>query len=257
MKGALRHPFRCAGRMAWLAFELFFALAGLTLTSIFHRSVSPTLARARGMQRHARRLLHSVGGRVSVHGSIPRRGLLVSNHLSYLDILVLGSIAPCVFVSKSEVQHWPLLGWLTRLAATLFIQRGKRSDVARINQEAARVLDADVLLVIFPEGTSSDGTAVLPFKSSLLEPVADRRHPLTAAHLGYEIEDGNASAEVCYWGDMTFGPHLFNLLSKRGVVASVSFTAVESPATCRKELARQLHSEISRLKSSCLTANAR
>lgn len=249
MKRALRHPLRCAGRAVWLAGELFFTAIGLTFASTFRRGAARTLARARGMQRHARRLFRVVGGEVSIQGRVPPDGLLVSNHLSYLDILVLGSITPTVFVAKSEVRRWPVLGWLTHQAGTLFIQRGKRSDVARINEQAERVLDSGVLLVIFPEGTSSDGREVLPFKSSLLEPVVGRRHALSAAHISYEIDDGKPGEDVCYWGEMTFGPHLLKLLTKRRIVASVTFTAVEESAGCRKELARQLHSEVSRLKS--------
>ena len=164
-----------------------------------------------------------------------------------IAIFVLG--ATTVFVAKSEVRRWPVLGWLTHQAGTLFIERGKRADVARINEQAARVLDSGVLLVIFPEGTSSDGREVLPFKSSLLEPVIGRRHALSAAHLSYEVEDGNSGEDVCYWGGMTFGPHLLKLLTKRRIVASVTFTAIAESAGCRKELARHLHSEVSRLKS--------
>lgn len=250
MKGALRHPLRCAARAVWLAGELLFAAVRLALASGRRSGDGSTLARARGMQSIARRLLRVVGVEISLQGAVPAEGLLVSNHLSYLDILVLGSITPIVFVSKSEVRHWPVLGWLAHQSGTLFIQRGKRSDVARINAQTARVLDSGVLLVLFPEGTSSDGREVLPFKSSLLEPVVGRHHALAVAHLRYRVEDGNAGEDVCYWGDMTFGTHLLNLLALRRIRASVSFAAVGEAADCRKDLARHLHSEISRLHNS-------
>src|SRR5262249_17962547 len=158
------------------------------------------------------------------NGCVPGSGLLVSNHLSYLDVLVLSSITPAIFVSKSEVKHWPVFGWMARRAGTLFIERAKRGDVARVNDEADRLPETGMLLVIFPEGTSSDGREVLPFRSSLLEPIVGRRHPLSVAHISYEAEDGNAGKDVCYWGDMTFGPHLLKLLSLRRVRASVTFT---------------------------------
>ena len=213
-------------------------------------------ARAAWLQRWCRWHLRNLHVAVKRHGTPPQGGLLVSNHLSYLDILVLGSITPTVFVAKSEVRRWPVLGWLTHQAGTLFIQRDKRSDVARINEQAAHVLDSGVLLVIFPEGTSSNGCEVLPFKSSLLEPVVGQRHALSAAHLSYEVEDGSPGEDVCYWGGMTFGPHLLKLLTKRRIVASVTYTAIEESAGCRKELARQLHSEVSRLKSARAAARA-
>ena len=249
MKRVLRHPFRFAVRIAWFTTEIIFAAFGFVVLLCFRRGEASTLARACCLQRHARRMLRVMATDVSVRGRVPNCGLLVSNHVSYLDILVLSSITPAIFVAKSEVRRWPVFGWLARRAGTLFIERAKRGDVARVNDEVARFLEAGLLLVIFPEGTSSDGRQVLPFKSSLLEPVVRRRHPLSVAHISYEVEDGDAREDVCYWGEMTFGPHLLKLLSKRRVWASVAFTAVEPGAGCRKELARQLHSEVSRLKS--------
>ena len=115
--------------------------------------------------------------------------------------------------------------------------------------EITAALGAGVLVVLFPEGTSSGGESVLPFKSSLLEPATRQSHSLTAGHLRYDLRDGNASEEVCYWKDMTLLPHLINLLSK----ASVRFTRIGRGSTNRKELARQLHSEVLRLKEAAKT----
>ena len=255
MKAALRHPFRFAVRIVWFSMEVLFAVAGFAFALCFRRGDAPALAgvRARGLHRHSRRVLRVLRADVSVSGPVPASGLLVSNHLSYLDILLLSSITPAIFVSKSEVRGLPVFGWLARRAGTHFIERKKRSDVARVNDEANRLLESGMLLVVFPEGTSSDGREVLPFKSSLLEPIVGRRQPLSVAHISYEVEDGDAREDVCYWGDMTFGPHLLKLLSKRRVGASVTFTVVEKFADCRKELARQLHSEVSRLKAARMT----
>jgi 1-acyl-sn-glycerol-3-phosphate acyltransferase len=237
--------------MIWFTAEIIFAAFGFLVALWFRRGEAPALAlvRARCLQRHSRRTLRVMDVEVSVRGRVPGCGLLVSNHLSYLDILLISSITPAIFLAKSEVRRWPMFGWLARRAGTLFIDRAKRGDVARVNDEAGRLLEAGLLLVIFPEGTSSDGREVLPFKSSLLESIVGRRHPLSVAHISYEVEDGDAGEDVCYWGDMTFGPHLLKLLSKRHVRASVTFTAVEHHADSRKELARQLHSEVSRLKA--------
>ena len=91
---------------------------------------------------------------------------------------------------------------------------------------------------------------VLPFKSSLLEPAARQAHSLTAGLLQYELGDGDGSEEVCYWKDMTLVPHLINLLSKRRVHASVRFAQLREGSKDRKELAKQLHSEVLRLKES-------
>jgi 1-acyl-sn-glycerol-3-phosphate acyltransferase len=183
-----------------------------------------------------------------VCGPIPSSGLLVCNHLSYLDILVLATLAPCVFVAKSEVKHWPVFGWFASMAGTIFVHRQKRSLIWQTAREIKKALQRGLLVVLFPEGTSSGGETVLPFKSSLLEPAASLSHPLAAACLEYYLDDGDASEEVCYWKDMTLVPHLVNLLSKRAVRTSVSFRPVRGGYSDRKELARQLHAEVLQLK---------
>ena len=180
-------------------------------------------------------------------GPPPQTGLLVCNHLSYLDILVLVSLTPAVFVSKAEVKHWPVFGWFARLAGTLFVDRTKRSDVTRMNALIENSLATGNVLVLFPEGTSWNGSEILPFKSSLLEPIVGAKHPLTVGHLGYALDDGDAADDVCYWGDATFFPHLVKLMTKNHVRARVRFAPVPQPAHNRKELAHQLHAEISRL----------
>jgi 1-acyl-sn-glycerol-3-phosphate acyltransferase len=194
------------------------------------------------------RALHVFHIELRTIGPIPSSGLLVCNHLSYFDILVLGAIAPCVFVSKCEVRRWPVFGWFASLAGTLFLRREKRSDVARMSREMRRALDTGALVVLFPEGTTSDGRAVLPFKSSLLEAATGRPHGLSAGVIEYALNDGSVADEVCYWRDMTLAPHLLNLLGKRGLEAQLRFTRLRHASPDRKQLARQLHSEVVRLK---------
>src|SRR6185295_12654419 len=99
----------------------------------------------------------------------------------------------------------------------------------------AGVLRKGALVILFPEGTSSDGENVLPFKSSLLEPVTRQMHPLTAGHIRYDLPGGNVREDVCYWKDITLVPHLINLLSKGAVRAAVAFTEVRQRNSNRKE----------------------
>lgn len=99
-----------------------------------------------------------------------------------------------------------------------------------------------------PKRTSWNGREILPFKSSLLEPIVGSPHPLAVGKIHYALDDGTVEDDVCYWGDMTFFPHLVNLMTKRRVRARVTFAPIPQPATDRKELARQLHAEISRLQ---------
>ena len=250
MKGFCKRPFRVIFRLVWLAGEISLAMLDFVVNVMFQRQMPLTKARPLWLQHACRRVLRILSVDVKTHGPIPLKGLLVCNHLSYLDILVISSIAPTVFISKNEVKRWPVFGWFARMSGTLFVERGRRADVSRLNLELARALDEGALVVLFPEGTSSDGSEVLPFKSSLLEPITRFDHPLTIGCIRYTVADGRPGDEVCYWGDMSLLPHLVNLLSKRCVNATVAFTKFGQPKTCRKTLARRLHSEVVRLKDS-------
>jgi 1-acyl-sn-glycerol-3-phosphate acyltransferase len=141
-----------------------------------------------------------------------------------------------------------VFGWFARLAGTIFVQRDKPLQSAQSADAIGVALGKGALVVLFPEGTSSGGTTILPFKSSLLEPVTRQNHPLTVGLIAYELSDGDVSEEVCYWKNMSLVPHLINLLSKRSIRASVRFTELRQGSTNRKELARRLHSEALGLK---------
>lgn len=206
------------------------------------------MARARWLQQASRRHLKIFDYTAGVTGPIPTRGLLVANHLSYLDILAIAAVTPAVFVSKADVRRWPLFGWLAGLAGTVFVERERRTHVGAVNDEIQQALDGGALVVVFPEGTSSDGTTILPFRTSLLEPAARSQHPIATAWLHYELPDGDAREEVCYWGDHVFFPHLLNLTGKRSVRATLRFGSFEKHTEDRKELARQLHAEVVKLK---------
>jgi 1-acyl-sn-glycerol-3-phosphate acyltransferase len=180
---------------------------------------------------------------------MPSSGLLVSNHLSYLDIVVLSSIRPCVFVAKRDVASWPLFGWLARAAGAIFVDRkrtGFRVKTVHLIREA---IAGGTTVVLFPEGTSSDGSNVLPFKSALLESVVQLRCPVGSASVGYDLDNGSVADEVCYWQDMTLVPHLLNLLFKREIRANYSFSPAKVRAGNRKEIARKLRDEIVSMRS--------
>jgi 1-acyl-sn-glycerol-3-phosphate acyltransferase len=181
-------------------------------------------------------------------GKIPSRGLLVCNHLSYIDIPVLAALAPCVFVAKSEVERWPVFGWFAKLAGTVFVRRERRTQAGQTVGEIETALKTGALVVLFPEGTSSDGQAVLPFKSSLLEPAARQPVSLSAGLIQYKLDDGDVVEEVCYWRDMTLVPHIVNLCGKRAIHASVTFCQLSPANRDRKQLAQQLRAEILRMK---------
>jgi 1-acyl-sn-glycerol-3-phosphate acyltransferase len=252
MQGLRQHPFRVLGRLLWFAGEVIIALVDYLIRCAFRPEESALAARALWLQRASRRSLRIFKFTAQVAGPVPSGGLLVSNHLSYLDVPVLASLTPMVFVAKHEIKSWPVIGWLAQLAGTLFIDRKRRMDVAPVNIAIRTTLDGGALVVVFPEGTSSDGQTVLPFKSSLLEPATRQIHSLAISLIQYELDDGDAGKDVCYWRDVTFLSHLLNLLSKRTFRASVRFAAIPSIDPNRKELAQQLHSEMLKLKNAAV-----
>jgi 1-acyl-sn-glycerol-3-phosphate acyltransferase len=133
-----------------------------------------------------------------------------------------------VFVSKSEVKDWPLFGWFARRAGTIFIDRRRRSDAAKSGCAMQDALRQGLLVVLFPEGTSSDGSRVLPFRSALFEPAIDPRAVISVAHLSYRDRSGNTAAHVPYWGDMVLLPHLLRLLAQPSATSNVRFAYGEN-----------------------------
>lgn len=204
-------------------------------------------ARAAWLKWNARNFLWALGVEPGYTGNPPSRGVLISNHISYLDILVHAARTPLVFISKAEVARWPLFGMLTRWAGTLFIRREFRGDVVRIASEMRPVIQSGVVLAFFPEGTSSDGGDVLPFRASLLAPLVEHCWPVTPAFLRYELEpgDGAVADDVAYYRPETeFGPHLLSLLGRRKIRARLTYGAERPGNLDRKALAAQLRDEV-------------
>lgn len=175
---------------------------------------------------------------------MPPDGLVVSNHLSYLDILCYSSIAPCVFVSKSEVRQWPVFGRLATNGGTVYIDRESKADARRVAKQLEEALLAGVRVVLFPEGTSSDGSAVLGFHAPLFESAVRAGATITPAALLYEMRRGDPAQDVCYWGDMTFGTHFLKLLSKGEVTARISIGTPRCGFADRKQASATLRGEV-------------
>src|SRR5438876_8656859 len=237
----------------WRAFAVGFfslvALAEISVTIPFVARSERLHARTGWLQRWSRFACRVVGIRVTTRGSMPQSGLLVCNHLSYLDVIVLSSIGPCVFVAKRDVARWPLFGWLAHAAGTIFVDRERKFSSPKVVNGIRDAIAGGSVVVIFPEGTSSDGSTVLPFKSALLESAVQLRSPIAAASIDYALDDGSVAEEVCYWRDMTLVPHLLNLLCKREIGANYSFSPAKVRAGNRKEIARELRDEIVSIRS--------
>jgi len=250
MKGLRQHPLRVAGRLLWFGGEVLLSLFDFIIRCVFCPKNSRRRRRTLWLQRICRRVGRIFRLKIQSAGMIPAGGLLICNHLSYLDILVLASLMPAVFVAKREVKSWPAMGWLAQLGGTVFIDRQRRTHVGEVNHEIEAALNDGALVIVFPEGTSSDGETILPFKSSLLQPATQSQHPLNIGFLQYALADGEAGAEACYWGNAAFLPHLLNLLSKQSVHTDVQFAPVKDRSPGRKGLAQQLHSQVLGLKNS-------
>ncbi len=231
-------------RPAW-RLGLFLGVAGLALLhapwlALNGRKLSPATRRARWLRRWSARALPLIGVAVELRGRAPDGGMLVCNHVSYLDMPALTAGTEMVFLSKAEVRHWPLIGLIARAGGTLFVDRSRRADVAELGPEFVPVIEEGVVLTLFPEGTSTAGDRVQPFHSSLLAPAARHGWLVTPAFIRYEAEGASVADEVAYWRDMTFLPHFLNLLGKRRVRAVVTFGEPLRNSD-RKALARELH----------------
>jgi len=248
MTGIKRRPVRFLFRLASFAVLVAGGMADFALFYWLTGRRKSLCARAGWMHRWATRYLRQLfGTRIEVRGQPPVAGFLACNHLSYLDILVLGSVQPIVFVAKADVRDWPVIGWLTQMAGTIYLNRAQRVDVARVHQEFAPAMAGQLVVAMFLEGTSTDGSRVLPFRPSLLEPAAANNWPVTPVWIGYSLREGSVAEEVCYWGDMTLAPHLLNLLSQTGITAHVAFGETLPPGLDRKEMASRLHAQVCEL----------
>ncbi len=163
-----------------------------------------------------------LGIRISVHGRPgPGPVLLTAPHLSWLDIPVLGGVGECVFLSKEEVRHWPLIGWLAARSGTLFIGRGRRESMEEAVKNLSGVLDQGGQVLVFPEGTTTSGT-LRRFKGRLLQAAIDSGTPVQPVMLRYPHTDGTHPL-VPFVGDAALVEHIWALSAASGVEAEVVY----------------------------------
>jgi 1-acyl-sn-glycerol-3-phosphate acyltransferase len=195
----------------------------------------------------ARSLARVLGMQSEVRGTPPDPPfILVANHLSYVDVILLGSCLPCVFVAKADLASWPLAGSLCRAVDTLFIDRASKRDIPRVMEQIDEILQDGRGVVVFPEGTSSKGDAVAPFRSGLLEAAARSDRPVSYAALSYTTPPHAAPARlaICWWGDAPLLPHLIELMRLPRFRATVTFGEESIRETDRKILASRLHAAV-------------
>ncbi len=204
---------------------LLHALAGYaTIRLRFPRLTVPE--REARVQVWAKEMLRLLGIGLTVHGMPPAQGplLLVANHISWLDILVMHAARHCRFVSKADVKHWPLIGTLATGAGTLYIERESRRDAMRVVHHMADRLRAGDVLAVFPEGTTSDGVRLLPFHANLIQAAISADAPVQPMALRFvDTPSGQTSLAPCYIGDDTLLGSIWRTLTAPGITAVVRY----------------------------------
>ena len=211
------------------------------------------------IHRWCRRIVRCLGIEVTLAGDLPGQlaasgegyEAVICNHLSYIDILLMSAARPFIGVAKSEVRGWPLLGWLTAQAGTVYVQRGGKPETyPAVNAAMARAYRSGLPVLFFPEGTTTDGSEVLPFRRGLFHSVLRDSVQVRTAALSYDLDGRDRAAtianHVCWRGDAAFVPHLFHLLGLRGLRASIRFGPVVQGAD-RFALSESGHAAVSAL----------
>ncbi|HQT35053.1 MAG: lysophospholipid acyltransferase family protein [Thiobacillus sp.] len=238
---ALRRPLRISLLMLHLAW-------GVTVAGLAFPLFKPA-RRDRFIMAWSRRLLRVLGVRAQLAPAprLPGGALLVCNHISWLDIYLIYAAQRVHFVSKAEVRNWPVAGWLAQKSGTLFIERGRRADTARIIPEMHDLMQDGAWVAVFPEGTTSDGRALRRFMPSLLQPAVNLNCPVVPAALHYRTLDGEYSAAPAYIDDISMWQSLKQIVSEPGLIAELQFGEPILPDGHRRELAAQAEAATARL----------
>ena len=172
-------------------------------------------------------------------GGLPGNLLIVANHISWLDIFVLNTLQPARFVAKAELRRWPVVGWLSKSAGTVFVERARRRHTGSVNRDTADALRSGDVVALFPEGTATDGMTMLPFKGSLLQPIVDAEGHVQPIAIRYRDASGAQSVAPAYAGDTSFMASFWNVTAERRLIAEMHLApALPASARHRGELAR-------------------
>ena len=232
-------------RLAIALWRLAWSVAHVLQGALICLCVFPFLSPAGRMQRvgwWSRRLLRLLGIELDVRGSLQAGPLLVvANHVSWLDILAINALRPVRFVSKSDVRHWPLLGWLVACGGTLFIERERKRDALRVVHQIAAALNDGDVVAVFPEGTTSAGHGLLPFHGNLLQAAIATHTPVQPLALRYSDARDAVSQAAAYVDEVNLLQSLWAIVSARGLRVQVTVLgALPVTGADRRALAEQL-----------------
>ncbi len=202
--------------------SLFFLIAGACVNlSMAANERGRARANAVSTMLWSRAMCRILGIRVIKSGAeMAISGFAVCNHVSYIDVLVAGSVRPSSFLAMHEVKGWPIMGWLARLGGTIFVNRKSKRAAIGVMQEIERKIDHGVTVIVFPEGTTSDGKSIRRFKSTFFSVPVRKNVPVTPVSIRYpEALPGT----VAWYGGMKLGPHFWNLLGGKSIKAALYF----------------------------------
>ncbi|MBY0574863.1 MAG: 1-acyl-sn-glycerol-3-phosphate acyltransferase [Undibacterium sp.] len=174
------------------------------------------------------------------HGKSAAHALIIANHVSWLDIFVINAWRPCHFVAKADIRSWPIAGWLSAQAGTIFLARGKQREVRRIYEGLVDQLQAKKRIAFFPEGTTGSQGAVLPFHANLFEAAIEAQVPIQAFAIRYLDPQGELEHAVDFIGEMSFAESMRLILDKNGtVVELIQLPSISTEGAHRREVADQ------------------
>ena len=239
-------------RACWRLLRLLGHIAkGLAIVALRFPALSPDQQHAR-VQAWSLQLLAHAGIRLRIVGQPPVAGpvMLVANHISWLDIPVMHAARHCRFVSKSDVQGWPLIGTLATAAGTLYIERSSRRDALRMVRSMHEALERGEVLAVFPEGTTGDGREMLPFHANLLQAAVTASAPVQPVGLRFaDSATGATSFAPSYIGDETLVGSIWRTLRAPSIDAVVHYGDPQrSEGRDRRAWAQHLHDTVDQLR---------
>jgi lyso-ornithine lipid O-acyltransferase len=240
---------RVARLIGFLAVCLFFLISMAAARPFLLLAPQPKRMRlvAESVRLWARACLRILRLKINAHGFSDglrsNRRLLVCNHQSYLDVVIIASIFPTLFVAKTEVSRWPLFGWLSELGGTIFVNREDARSGVKCAYHVSRMLREGVNIQVFPEASTSDGATVMPFKGLFFASAVRSRAPVLPLTIRFQSVNGRPIEReeldlLCWYGEMDFAPHFWKLLNIES--AEISLMINEPIKPVRAQRARDL-----------------
>lgn len=218
-------------------------------------------ARLLKTQRWSQQLAHKLGITVKVFGQAtplhPANHVLIANHISWFDIFAINSVTVARFVARADVQHWPVIGMLCKGAGTVFIDRERVRDTQRVNASISNALNNNECIAFFPEGTTSNGQEIRPFKASLIQSAFETNATIQPIYLRYTNGTGDYSLDAAYIDDMSITDSLWLITGSRQLCIEIHFLEQLTPeGHDRRTLNKEIESMIRAKHESLMSAAA-